>query len=187
MPQGCIYHHTHAVALYWKEAVHGTLPYISHLRWPRRPSSSLTEEIEREVVLPHQLWTNLGVEGARTITLCQRKLVVYARPDVSLAYTENVTTVTAHLQPAFALQLGLRYKVQVGYRFSTGPRPKRNQRQEGTHPSWPRRLRVRTRSITGRYFFFFFFFFFFFRGHMWAHNNHAQSIINIMMMMTINE
>ena len=70
---------------------------------------------------------------------------------MSLAYTENVTTVTAHLQPAFVLQLGWRYKVQVGYRFSTGPRLKRNQRQEGTPPSWPRRLRVRTRSITGRY------------------------------------
>ena len=73
---------------------------------------------------------------------------------MSLAYTENVTTVTAHLQPAFALQLGLGYKVQVRYRFLTDrPRPKRNQRQEGTPPSWPRRLRirVRTRSITGRY------------------------------------
>ena len=115
----------------------GTFPYVSHLSRPRRPSSSLTEEIEREVVLPHQLWTNLGVEGARTITLCQRKLAHYARPDVSHAYTENVTTVTPHIQPAFALQLGLRYKVQVGYRFSTGPRPKRNQRQEGTPPSWP--------------------------------------------------
>ena len=30
-------------------------------------------------------------------------------------------------------------------------------------------------------------FFFFSRGHMWAHNNNAQSIINIMMMMTIND
>ena len=149
MPQGCTYVSPHPCSGTVLERGSGTLPYASHLTWPRRPSSSLTEEIEREVVLPHQLWTNLGVEGARTITLCQRKLADYARPDVSLAYTENVTTVTAHLQPAFALQLDWRYKVQVDYRFSTDPRPKRNQRQEGTPPSWPRRLRIRTRSISG--------------------------------------
>ena len=119
MPQGCIYVSPHPCSGTVLERGSGTLPYVSHLRWPRRPSSSLTEEIEREIVLPHQLWTNLGVEGVRTISGVRGNLADCTRPDGSHASTENTVTVSAHLQPAFALQLGRGSLLQAGYQFST--------------------------------------------------------------------
>ena len=53
--------------------------------------------------------------GSEATTWCQGKLADYMRPGVSHASTENTITVSAHLQPAFALQLGWGSKLQVGY------------------------------------------------------------------------
>ena len=80
-------------ALECHEAVRGTLlPYASHLRWPRRLSSSSDLENGSQFGISHHLWTSLGAKRARTTMQCQEMLADYTRPDVSHAYTEYATT-----------------------------------------------------------------------------------------------
>ena len=147
--QSCSYISLHTMALSWNQAV---VHFHMFLTWGGRKDPfplclrRLTGRLccltrSGQTCGSRERGQQHGVRGSLQTTRDQIWVMYPLRKKV---------TVSAHLQPAFALHLGWGYKLQAAYQYSTDRlRPKRNQRQEGTPPFWPSRLR--TRLTTGGY------------------------------------